>query len=256
MLTSGTYFPNTTSISPAPWGLLTPHCATSLTNLSHYPSLSFRPVWPSDCSAPATLQSPWGTNEESNTSGLPVNWNIIQPETEYTPLVTSFITKCIDNNILTQTIEIYPKVWMNREIHSLLSLDLRLCKKNDAILWKGKYLLGKTIRDAKRELQNKQMMIDCGRVWIPSRTTSRRPVTSSNYASLPDEHNAFYTRFPRMHVPHPALALTQTPWWQARSAFRRVNSRKVADLDGVPGGFWNQLATILTDIFNPSFQQK
>lgn len=57
---------------------------------------------------------------------------------EYTSVITSFIKKCIDDYVLTNTNKVHPdqRFWTHWNIHSLLNARSEVFKKDDTVLHK------------------------------------------------------------------------------------------------------------------------
>ncbi len=101
----------------------------------------------------------------------------------------------------------------------------------------------------------------CGKPFRPSLTTSPRPQACDDDPSLPDTLNHFYSRFemqndtPAQKQPTPpndqALCLSPA---DVRKTLSRINPRKAAGPDNIPGRVLKdcaaQLTDVLTDIFN------
>ncbi|KAK2875601.1 hypothetical protein Q8A73_024029 [Channa argus] len=141
----------------------------------------------------------------------------------------------------------------------------------------AKYGLRKAITAAKRQYREKldsfYSTTDSGRMWqglqhITDYRTNTTNITTST-DSLPDDLNTFYTRFEGpsytaergpTHLDHstpsppPTVSTTQV-----HKALRKINPRKAAGPDNIPG--WalracaNELADVLTSIFNLSLSQ-
>ncbi|XDV45658.1 hypothetical protein PO909_013718 [Leuciscus waleckii] len=152
----------------------------------------------------------------------------------YADSVTCFIRKCVEDVVPTKIIRIYPnqKPWINSEVCA--ALNSRTFAFNSGTVEEHKqasYALRKTIRVAKRH----------------------------------DELNTFYARFEGTYtlLAERALAAEATEVStlsvsvaDVTRSFRRVNIRKAAGPDGIPGRVIrecaNQLASVFTDIFNLS----
>ncbi|XP_034047300.1 RNA polymerase I-specific transcription initiation factor RRN3 [Thalassophryne amazonica] len=143
----------------------------------------------------------------------------------------------------------------------------------------AQYRLEKAIRAAKRQHREKTedfySNTDPRRMWrcldhFTDFRTSSRNTTISSLDSLPDDLNAFYTRFesptpttsteyrhaPATQRPPPPPVVTSA---QVHKAVRSVHPQKAAGPDNVPGHALrvcaNKLADVLTSIFNLSLRQ-
>ncbi|XP_051956747.1 uncharacterized protein LOC127625478 [Xyrauchen texanus] len=193
---------------------------------------------------------------------------------EYTASVTSYISKFIDDVTFSKTITTRSnqKPWMTAEVRTLLrTRDSTFRAGDKAALRTVRTKLSRAIREAKRAHAHRihshfQDSGDLLRMWkgiqaiTNYRTTS---VACDKDTSLPDALNDFYTRFEvqndvvaRKTSPPPndqVLCLTTA---DVRKTLRRVNPRKAAGPDNIPGrvlrGCADQLTDVLTDIFNIS----
>uniref|UniRef100_A0A8C8DGK4 Reverse transcriptase domain-containing protein n=1 Tax=Oryzias sinensis TaxID=183150 RepID=A0A8C8DGK4_9TELE len=141
----------------------------------------------------------------------------------------------------------------------------------------AKYGLRKAITAAKRQYREKldgfYSTADSGRMWrgLQHITDDRSStITISAADSLPDELNAFYTRFETStpHTEGPLYSWTITPpspppvvsTAQVNKALRRINTRKATGPDNIPGralkACANELTDVLTSIFNLSLSQR
>ncbi|KAL0153065.1 hypothetical protein M9458_051664 [Cirrhinus mrigala] len=183
-------------------------------------------VWPDD--ATSTLQdcfqcTDWNMFREVAT------YNNHTDLHEYTETVTAYINKCIDDVTVTKTIttRANQKPWMTAE------------QKKTRSLWQAI----QTITDYKP-----------------------LPQACDDDTSLPDALNEFYARF-EMQNDTPAQKLPTPPNNQVlclspadvRKTLSRVNPRKAAGPDNIPGRVLRdcaaQLTDVLTDIFNTSLSQ-
>ncbi|XP_059840919.1 uncharacterized protein LOC132402206 [Hypanus sabinus] len=192
----------------------------------------------------------------------------------YTALVTSYISKCIDDVTLSKTITIRAnqKPWMTAEVHALLrSHDSAFRAGDKAALTTARAKLSQAIRGAKRahaQLIHSyfQDSGDTWRMWKGIQHVTNYKTTSPDCAgdaSLPSALNNLYARFEAENdmaarkSTSPAndqvLCLSVA---DVRRTLCRVNPRKAAGPDNIPGrvlrGCADQLAGVLTDIFNIS----
>ncbi|KAI4879698.1 hypothetical protein NFI96_007535 [Prochilodus magdalenae] len=190
---------------------------------------------------------------------------------EYTSSVTSYISKCIDNMTVSKTIITCPnqKPWMTAEVRALLKARDSVFKAGDkAALRKARAKLSRGIREAKRAHGQSihshfRDSGDTRRMWqgiqaiINYRTA---PPACDSDASLPDALNHFYARFEtqnsmtaRKTTPPPddqVLCLTAA---DVRKTLCRVNPRKAAGPDNIPGRVLKECADQLTDVFTDIF---
>ncbi|XP_048414141.1 uncharacterized protein LOC125465079 isoform X2 [Stegostoma tigrinum] len=209
-----------------------------------------------------------------------VDWSVFKNSAanlnEYATTVTDFISKCVEDCVPKKLIRVFPnqKPWMNWEIHSLLKSRSEAFKSGDPDLYKkSRYDLRKAIRDAKRQHQNKLESqtnhASSSHLWqglcdIMGYKESSR--TAGSNTSLSDELNAFYAcseqKVSETMSPAPIVWSAPVPTItvaDVRSAFLRVNPRKVTGPDGIPGralgSCADQLAGVFADIFNLSLLQ-
>uniref|UniRef100_A0A1A8GH13 Reverse transcriptase domain-containing protein n=1 Tax=Nothobranchius korthausae TaxID=1143690 RepID=A0A1A8GH13_9TELE len=193
---------------------------------------------------------------------------------EYTSSVTSYINKCIDDVTVSKTIISRPnqKPWITAEVRVHLRIRDSAFKAGDkVVLSRARADLSRAITKAKRAHAQRihNHFMDSGdtrRMWqglqaiINYRTTT--PACDGD-GSLPDALNNFYARFDRQNdvvarksIPPPndqVLCLTTA---EVRKTLSRVNPRKAAGPDNIPGRVLRecaeQLADVFTDIFNIS----
>lgn len=195
----------------------------------------------------------------------------------YTNSVLEHINRCVSRVTTHKKIKIFPnqKPWMNREVRLLLKARDAAFRSGDREAYSSaRANLRKGICQAK--LTHKQKIeehfnsSDPRRMWqgIQSITDYKPPnsVPPSSSASLPDELNHFYARFDQnnkeislkaVHQPS-ELPLTLSTS-DVYSTLCKVNARKAAGPDGIPGRVLKacaeQLAEVFTDIFNLSLAQ-
>lgn len=210
----------------------------------------------------------WHMFREAATDGDSTNLE------EYASSVTSYISKCIDDVTTSKTITTRSnqKPWMTAEVRALLrTRDSAFRAGNKAALRTARAKLSRAIREAKRAHAQRvhghfTTSRDTRRMWkaIQGITNYRpTPPACDSDASLPDVLNDFYARFEaqngvtaRKITPPPndqVLCLTTA---DVRKTLQRVNPRKAAGPDNIPGrvlrGCADQLADVFTDIFNIS----
>ncbi|XP_076849711.1 uncharacterized protein LOC143497938 [Brachyhypopomus gauderio] len=210
----------------------------------------------------------WDMFREAATEGDTVNLE------EYTASVTGYISKCIDDVTVSRTITIHPnqKPWMTAEVRVLLRTRHSAFKAGDkAALRTARAKLSRAIRESKRAHAQRihshfKDTGDTRPMWqgIQAITNYRTtPPSCDGDASLPDALNDFYARFEaqndtsaRKTSPKPdeqALCLSAV---DVRRTLCRVNPRRAAGPDQIPGRVLRecaeQLTDVLTDIFNIS----
>ena len=186
----------------------------------------------------------------------------------YTSSVLDYMRSSTDSVTTLKRITTFPnqKPWMNREVRALLkgrdiafrSWDRRAYSSSRANLKRG-------ITEAKH---NHKLRIeehftnysDPRRMWQGIQAiTDYKPAhitPQSSDASLPEELNLFYGRFDKDNSVQQPLTLSPADVFAALS---RINPRKAAGPDGVPGRVYRacaeQLTEVWTDIFNLSLAQ-
>uniref|UniRef100_A0A9J8ANG1 Reverse transcriptase domain-containing protein n=1 Tax=Cyprinus carpio carpio TaxID=630221 RepID=A0A9J8ANG1_CYPCA len=195
----------------------------------------------------------------------------------YTSSVLDYINTTIDSLTTEKQITTYPdqKPWMNKEVRLLLkarntafrSEDAQAYSKSGANLRRGikkaKYCYKLKVAehfsnsDPRRMWQGIQAISD----YKPSNST---PTVTD--VSFLNELNYFYAHFNSdsketatkitLSANHQPLKLTSS---DVRTALSRINARKAAGPDGIPGcvlrACAGQLARVFTDIFNLSLTQ-
>ncbi|KAK1804805.1 hypothetical protein P4O66_003647 [Electrophorus voltai] len=213
-------------------------------------------------------QKTWITFKEAATDGGTVNLE------EYTASVTGYISKCIDDVIVSKTITTRPnqKPWMPAEVRMLLRTRDSAFRTGDReALRKTRAKLSRAIRESKPAHAQRihghfKDTGDTRRMWegIQAITNYRKTSPSCDSdATLPDALNDFYARFEAQNnvaaeksIPpqnDQVLCLTAA---DVRRTLRGVNPQKAAGPDNIPGRVLrecaDQLADVLTDIFNIS----
>ena len=194
---------------------------------------------------------------------------------EFSDSVVGFISKCIDDVVPKKTVRTYPnqKPWINSDVRSALRARDAAFKSGN--LGSTRADLQRAIRKAKREygtkLEDRFATGDARSVWQGLREITdfrgRPRSTEPPSASLPNELNAFFARFEtdgtNSRPPEPATPQEASPLAISEAdvvkAFVRVNTRKAAGPDGIPGRVLkvcaHQLAGVFADIFNLSLSQ-
>ncbi len=196
---------------------------------------------------------------------------------EYTETVTAYIKKCMDDVTVTKTIttRANQKPWMTAEVRGLLKTRDEAFRSGDkAALKTARAYLSCGFKNAKRSHAQKinnhfTDSRDTRSLWQAIQTiTDYKPLPQAcdDDPSLPDTLNHFYSRF-EMQNDTPAQKLPTPPNDQAlclsaadvRKTLSRINPRKAAGPDNIPGRVLKdcaaQLTDVLTDIFNTSLSQ-
>ncbi len=231
-------------------------------------------IWPEN--ATSTLQdcfqcTDWNMFKEAATYN---NHTDLQ---EYTETVTAYIKKCMDDVTVTKTIttRTNQKPWMTAEVRGLLKTRDEAFRSGDkAALKTARANLSRGIKNAKRSHAQKinnhfTDSRDTRSLWQAIQTITDYkppPQACDDDPSLPDTLNHFYSRF-EMQNDTPAQKLPTPPNDQAlclsaadvRKTLSRINPRKAAGPDNIPGRVLKdcaaQLTDVLTDIFNTSLSQ-
>jgi hypothetical protein len=197
---------------------------------------------------------------------------------EHSDAVMSYIRFCEDLVIPTKTVKIFgnSKPWFTRAVKDKLKEKEAAYKSGDDVAFRrAKYAVDKEIRRAKLEYRNKlEDQFSSGNTreaWQGLQSITdykvKAPSTSDD-PSLPDQLNDFYARFDRQNttpvsVPVGVADSLPPPFVveedQVRKLLSRQNPRKAAGPDGVSTSSLrkcaDQLAPVLTEIFNESLQQ-
>uniref|UniRef100_A0A3B4TE14 Reverse transcriptase domain-containing protein n=1 Tax=Seriola dumerili TaxID=41447 RepID=A0A3B4TE14_SERDU len=196
----------------------------------------------------------------------------------YASSVLDYINTSINSVTTSKRITTFPnqKPWMNREVRLLLRARDAAFRSGDALAYRSSRAdLKRGIKEAKHSYKLRieehfKDNSDPRRMWqgiqaiTDYKSTNTSPTSSD--ASFPDELNSFYARFERdnqepaikavLTTEHHPLILSPTDVYAALS---KVNARKAAGPDGIPGRVLRacagQLAEVLTDIFNLSLDQ-
>nr|XP_055074620.1 uncharacterized protein LOC129454148 [Misgurnus anguillicaudatus] len=196
---------------------------------------------------------------------------------EYTDSVTGYIEKCIEDVTVLRTVttRANQKPWLTAETRALLRAKDAAFRSGDGRLLRvARAQLSKAIRKAKRMYAQKIYNHFCDakdprRMWQGIQALTDYKVTTqvnNSDAHLPDKLNNFYARFEAMNSTR-AHKSTPTPEEQAlhldpadvRRTLSRVNPRKAAGPDNIPGRVLrdcaDQLTGVFTDIYNISLSQ-
>ncbi len=178
---------------------------------------------------------------------------------EYTETVTAYIKKCMDDVTVTKTIttRANQKPWMTAEVRGLLKTRDEAFRSGDkAALKTARANLSCCIKNAKRSHAQKinnhfTDSRDTRSLWQAIQTITDYkppPQACDDDPSLPDTLNHFYSRF-EMQNDTPAQKLPTPPNDQAlclsaadvRKTLFRINPRKAAGPDNIPGPFTERL---------------
>ncbi|KAK3537570.1 hypothetical protein QTP70_014366 [Hemibagrus guttatus] len=193
---------------------------------------------------------------------------------EYTTSVTGYIGKCIDDVTVSKTVTTCSnqKPWMTAEVCALLkSRDSAFRAGDKEALRTARAKLSRAIREAKHAHAQRiyghfQDSGDSRRMWQGIQAITNYKTTPSacdSDASLPDALNDFYARFEaqnstaaRKTIPPPNDQVFCLSMADVRRTLCRVNPRKSAGPDNIPGRVPREcaekLAAVFTDIFNIS----
>ncbi|KAI4873821.1 hypothetical protein NFI96_014420, partial [Prochilodus magdalenae] len=198
---------------------------------------------------------------------------------DYASGVTSYISTCIETIVPTKRCRTYPnqKPWINCDVRSMLRARSTAFLSGNAEDYKrARYDLRRSIRQAKRQyrvkLEGCYTSADSRRMWqglrhITDYQQRSREVTTS-HTTLPDQLNEFYARFEALNpdrqrgvmaegsTQNSSLTVTSV---EVCKALRRINPRKAAGPDNIPGRALkvcsSELAGVFVDIFNLSLAQ-
>ncbi|XP_056880878.1 uncharacterized protein LOC130521308 [Takifugu flavidus] len=190
----------------------------------------------------------------------------------FTSTVLDHITTTIDSITTTKRITTYPnrKPWMNKEVWLLLKARNTAFRSGEAQAYStARANLRRGIKKAKhtykRKIEGHFSSSDPRRMWQGIQAiTDYKPNNSSPTVmdtTFLNELNTFYARFEKddkdtatrtpLPADHQPITLSSTAVYTALS---RINPRKAAGPDGIPGRVLRacaeQLAGIFTDIFN------
>ncbi|KAI4893871.1 hypothetical protein NFI96_021222, partial [Prochilodus magdalenae] len=264
---------------PHPHLGLSDHISVMLVPAYHPPLRRSRPtqktitVWPSD--ADAVLQDCFGCTD----------WHVFREAAEsegeldledYTSAVLGYISKCVEDVTTTKTVTCYPnqKLWLNGEVRSLLKARDAAFRSGDAQeLRRARRELTAGVKRAKAayalKIQGHFSSQDPRSMWRGIKCITdykTRDAQCSKDPSLPEALNKFYARFEDPDTP-PSIRLTPTPGEvplsvtpaEVRRTLRRINPRKSAGPDNIPGRVLrecaDQISEVLADIFNVSLTQ-
>lgn len=215
-----------------------------------------------------------------------VDWDMFRESScdvdEFTEVVTCFLGKLLEDTIPMVTVKVFPnqKPWVDKTIRA--ALNARTAAYNEGLTTgdmspykAAAYKLRKAVKAAKRRHRDKvegQLRDrDTRRMWQGLRTmtdyTGRVNTAAVADSSLVEELNTFFARFEAaganasleasagVHTGAEDRPLSLSEH-DVRRALRRVNSRKAAGPDGIPGRLLkscaDQLAPVFTTIFNLS----
>ena len=238
------------------------------------PSVKQIRTWPEG--ATSALQdcfdcTDWTVFKEAATSNQHVNL------TEYTESVTGYISKCMEDVTVMKhiTTRANDKPWFTREVCELLRARNTAFKSGDKeALRTARANLNRGVRAAKRAHGQKIQSHftdtkDPRRLWqgIQSVTDYRpTPPPCDDSTDFLNSLNTFFSRFEENNTTTPTKALhcSDTATLQldpadVRRTLQKVNPRKAAGPDNIPGRVLrdcaDSLTDVLTDIFNISLSQ-
>lgn len=201
----------------------------------------------------------------------------------FTEAVVGFIGKLADDTAERTIIRMFPnqKPWVDKNIRDALrsrtaAYNEGLVSGNMDLYKAASYNVRSVVRKAKRSygeiLESQLRQCDSRSLWKGLRTITdyKRPASSmmNADASLADELNTFYARFDATATKTNGCARSECTSEDnafiitehaMRNTFRRVNTRKAAGPDAIPGRVLracaDQLAPVFTEIFNLSLAQ-
>ena len=202
--------------------------------------------------------------------------NSSQSLDEYTDVVTSYINFCEESIIPTKAVTIYgnSKPWYCKEVYEQCKRKNAAYKVDDVEFKRAKYAVDREVRKAKHRYREKiedQFASGNGtNVWKGIQTITdykQKSVSSNDDPTLPDQLNDFYARFDKQNTTSVSRDISPTalppPFVVEESKVRKILSKqkpkKAAGPDGVSTAALRycseQLAPVLTDIFNRSLEQ-
>ncbi|KAL0200139.1 hypothetical protein M9458_003326, partial [Cirrhinus mrigala] len=238
------------------------------------PSVKTIKVWPAGVDFTLQdrfLHTDWSRFATQATCGSHTNLD------SYTSSVLDYINTTIDSVTTQKQITTYPnqKPWMNKEVRLLLKARNTAFRSGDAQAYStSRANLKRGIKKAKHcyklKLEEHFSNSDPRRMWqgiqaISDYKPSHSTPTDTDVFFL-NELNDFYARFERENretatkiatsIDHSPITLTSSDVYNVLS---RINARKAAGPDGIPGRVLRacaeQLAGVFTDIFNMSLAQ-
>ncbi|KAI4890993.1 hypothetical protein NFI96_005547 [Prochilodus magdalenae] len=231
-----------------------------MTHGGHHCSLSicYHGCWVSQVCAPETdlvLQDCFDTTDWEVFRTAAVGEDCTVDLEDYASGVTSYISTCIETIVPTKRCRTYPnqKPWINCDVRSMLRARSTAFLSGNAEDYKrARYDLRRSIRQAKRQyrvkLEGCYTSADSRRMWqglrhITDYQQRSREVTTS-HTTLPDQLNEFYARFEALNpdrqrgvmaegsTQNSSLTVTSV---EVCKALRRINPRKAAGPDNIPG---------------------
>ncbi len=120
---------------------------------------------------------------------------------EYTPSVSSYISKCVDDVVITKTIKSFPnqKAWMKREMRALSRAKKAAFRSGDKEAYNTTRVRLKADNKKEKQRYQERLERDLNKyMWqaiqnITGYKSRSTPIMCE--AMLPDEHNSFYARF-------------------------------------------------------------
>ena len=196
---------------------------------------------------------------------------------EYAGTVSAYIHKCMEDVSVVKSIttRANEKPWMTSKVRALLKVRNTAFRAGDGVeLRTARANLNRGIRVAQRAYSRKiqgffQDSRDPRRMWqgIQSVTGYKgAPSSCEDNEDFLNELNNYFARFEatnnipaRKAVPLPGEQALSLDVHEVRRTLRNINARKASGPDGIQGrvlkGCADQLALVLTDVFNVSLNQ-
>ncbi len=255
-----------------------PHLEQS-DNISLFLTPAYRPRICTDRPTTTRVVQVWpeGASEQLQDCFNNTDWTIFEDDNidTYTSSVLFYIKCCMDNVTTTKQIRVFPnnKPWMTREVRLLLKARNTAFRSGDMQQYSAaRANLKKGLKDAKAAYKRKIEVLfsssDPRQAWQGIRHITRQNNTSSitgGSASEAEQLNQFFARFEveGMTTISPVPDTNSQPLvLQSVDVIptqRRINTRKVAGPDGVPGWILRdcaaELGEVFTNIFNLSLSQ-
>ena len=246
---------------------------------SDHISLFLTPAYrPRICTSGPTVKTiqvwPEGASEQLQDCFSDTDWSIFEEDNIdiYASSVLFYIKCCMENITTTKQIRVFPnnKPWMNRGVRLLLKTRKTAFHSGDVQRYKtARANLKRGIKDAKaaykQKIEDLFSSSDPRQAWQGIRHITRQnnnSSTTSGSALEAEQLNRFFARFEveGMTTTSPAPDTnSQTLVLQAADVIRplrRINTRKAAGPDGVPGRVFRdcaaELGEVFTNIFNLS----
>ena len=218
------------------------------------------------------------------------DWSVFRDNTDhindYTETVLDFVGTLVEDIVPSTTIRVFPnqKPWVDKSVRE--ALNARTSAYNAGLVTgsmdehkAARYNLRRTVTAAKGRYRDKVELqfeqADSRGMWQGLRTMTDykgTPPMLNTDVSLANELNTFYARFEAVNnnnSPQTSAmesgatadgdSVFRLTEHEVRRSFKKVNIRKAAGPDGIPGRVLkvcaDQLAPVFTDIFNLSLEQ-